>query len=221
MKRLLALPLAAALVALPLPAFAQAGHISLSVDCSGSNESISIANNTDQPVTVLSVSSLHEPGTDEPFPVGQTVAPGAIASYSFGAGTHGNRLADQSILTAGVDGEGARVETSAGPVEALCQAGIGSRELRAGPDRMIVPELPTNSPTEGTFSAVSASQLAATGANGAGERAPAATETGAAPMAAPDATRLPRGGGLSFAGVSLAGLASLLLGLGLRRSRSA
>ena len=130
---------------------AQDQAIRVTIDCSGANESVTVVNNTGSSIVVRSITSLSRPRPgEEPFGRNDEIPPGGSITYSFGAGAGtagGIRVTSSSIFSDELSEEGVRVETSAGPVEALCSAGIGSLVVGPAGASPVVPTLvPTSTP---------------------------------------------------------------------------
>lgn len=124
-------------------AVAQSSFLLVSVDCAGSNESVTVTNHAGEAVVVRSIGSLHQPGPDEPFVRSDWLAAGSSITYGFGPNGADPWLSDRPIFEDTALGEGVWVDTSAGVAEALCSAGLGT--LTVG--RVGTPVVPTLAPT--------------------------------------------------------------------------
>ncbi len=123
MKTLRALLSALALLALlAIPALAQTGDVTVSLDCYNDPEGVIVNNATDAAITVTSVTSSFEPDSDPERILNVTVAAGANMRIDIGAEAAGGDNIFNNEMN-----ESATVVTSVGNVMPTCEeaAGIG------------------------------------------------------------------------------------------------
>ncbi|MGE3797725.1 MAG: SH3 domain-containing protein [Thermomicrobiales bacterium] len=103
---------------------ASTSQISIALNCTTNPERITITNGNRSSIVVISIGTLYQPGSNEPFVLNQTLGAGLSRTYLSGSLATGTfRLSTTAILTdsAGAS-EGVRVVTSAGTVTRNCPA---------------------------------------------------------------------------------------------------
>lgn len=112
--------------ALPVQSVAAAdagSKISVSVNCTGNPEKVTIKNNTGATIRVTSIGSRYQPRSSEPYAVNVAIGSGNSKTFTAGpAATGPLKLTGQYIFANGNPEEGARVTTSVGTKTRRCPA---------------------------------------------------------------------------------------------------
>jgi lipoprotein-anchoring transpeptidase ErfK/SrfK len=101
---------------------ASTGKITIALNCTTNPERIAITNDNTSAITIISIGTLYQPGSNEPFTLNQSLGAKQTRTYLSGSQASGTyRLTTSAILTdsAGTS-EGVRVVTSAGTVTKNC-----------------------------------------------------------------------------------------------------
>jgi hypothetical protein len=109
------------------PVQAQSSDLTVTVDCESDPENTTVKNNSNASVTIETVGSIHEPRSNEPFPVNEQLDPGETVTFESGFDATQNVLVNQFIYDNEVGSqEGAEVVTSTGErFTALCGTASG------------------------------------------------------------------------------------------------
>jgi hypothetical protein len=96
--------------------------VSISLNCTSSQERIRVINDSQVPLVVKSISTLADPEPDEPFVVTNRIAAGGTRQWQAGPEAKGSHVLTRNEILSNVagDNEGVRVETSAGSYIARC-----------------------------------------------------------------------------------------------------
>lgn len=165
MRRLVMLALSAVLLltvglVVPVGAMPQTGAVTgtftLTVDCTANPERTTITNNTDETFDLsrttlgqgFTLGSLYQPRSNEPFRLAGTLAPGVSITFETGSAASNNALSRDEIYNNQATGEGARLVTPFGGVDALCSARTGT--LRIGDTPMATAPTATGATTATT-----------------------------------------------------------------------
>jgi hypothetical protein len=120
--------------------------VTVLVSCAVTPEKTTILNNLSQPITVNTITSLHDPRANEPFTVNTQVPAGGAVTFSSGTGAPSPALTQQFIYDDDAANEGTQVMTSVGSFTVLCSQGSVTR---TAPGQTPTPTTTTASWTDG------------------------------------------------------------------------
>ena len=112
----------------PLPNLSK---VTIALNCTTDPERITITNGNSSSITIVSITTNYQPGSNEPFTLNQSLGAGQSRTYLAGSLATGQfRLTTGFILTdsAGTS-EGVTVLTSAGSVSKSCPASVNRRAM--------------------------------------------------------------------------------------------